>query len=71
MTRDEAEQLSILLLQVTAKLNQSGIFVQEKDSRANWDKYRASLGQVMGELALGLEEPIWERFPELKPEYLV
>ncbi len=70
MTKGEAERLSILLLQLVAKLDQSAAFVRDKDTKENWDKYRLAVGKAMGEICLELEEPLWKRFPELKPEPL-
>ncbi len=70
MNKDEAEQLSVLLLQLVAKLDQSAAFVRDKDTKENWDKYRQAVGKAMGEICLELEEPLWKRFPELKAEAL-
>lgn len=70
MTEEEAEKLSILLLQVVAKLDQSAAYVQDKDSKEEWDKYREAVGRAMGEICLELEEPLWKRFPKLKPKQL-
>jgi hypothetical protein len=70
MNRDEAEKLSILLLQLVAKLDQSAAFVRDKDTKEDWDKYRQAVGRAMGEICLELEEPLWRRFPDLKPEHL-
>jgi len=70
MNRDEAEQLSVLLMQLVAKLDQSAAFVKDKDSKENWRSYCQAVGRAMGEICLELEEPLWKRFPELKPEYL-
>ena len=67
MNRDEAEKLSILLLQISAKLNQSASFVRDFDSKENWEKYRTAVGRAMGEVYLELEEPLWKRFPDLRP----
>lgn len=70
MNKEEAEILSVLLLQLVAKLDQSAAFVRDKDTKENWDKYRQAVGKAMGEICLELEEPLWKRFPELKPEAL-
>jgi len=70
MTEEEAEKLSILLMQIVAKLDQSAAYVQDKDSKEEWNKYRSAVGKAMGEICLELEEPLWKRFPKLKPEYL-
>ena len=70
MNRDEAEKLSILLMQLVAKLDQSAVFVRDKDTKEDWDKYRQAVGRATGEICLELEEPLWRRFPDLKPEHL-
>jgi len=70
MTEEDAEKLSILLLQIVAKLDQSASFVKSKNSKEHWDKYRRAVGRAMGEVCLELEEPLWVRFPTLKPEHL-
>jgi hypothetical protein len=70
MNEEEAEQLSILLMQIVAKLDQSAAFVKDKDSKEEWDAYRQAVGRAMAEICLELEEPLWKRFPNLKPEYL-
>ncbi len=70
LTENEAEQLSIVLMQIVAKLNESAAFVKDKDSEVHWDSYRRAVGRAMGEICLELEEPLWQRFPNLKPDYL-
>ncbi len=70
MTEQEAEQLSIALMQIVGLLDQTAAFVKDKDSKENWKKYRRSVGIAMGAICLELEEPLWKRFPNLKPEYL-
>ena len=70
MNEEEAEKLSIMLMQVVAKLDQSAAFVKDKDSKEEWVKYRGAVGKAMAEVYLELEEPLWKRFPHLKPEYL-
>ena len=57
-------------MQIVAKLDQSATFVKDKDSTEDWDKYRRAVGKAMGEIYLELEEPLWRRFPNLKPENL-
>lgn len=67
MTEQEAEKLSIALMQVVALLDQTAAYVKVKDSKENWDSYRRAVGRAMGEVCLELEEPLWKRFPNLKP----
>ena len=70
MTEQEAEQLSIALMRVVGLLNQTAAFVKDKDNKEHWDIYRQAVGKAMGEVCLELEEPLWKRFPNLKPETL-
>ena len=70
MNRDEAEQLSILYLQLVSKLNQSAEFVRDTDTKENWKSYCQAVGKAMGVIISELEEPLWKRFPELEPEEL-
>lgn len=69
MTDEEAERLSLVLLQVLGKLDESAAFVQDKGDRAQWDAYRHAVGKVMAGVSLDLLEPLWARFPALRPEY--
>jgi hypothetical protein len=70
MTEEEAESLSIALLQIVGRLDQSAAFVQDKDDKASWDRYRQAVGRAMAAVSLDLAEPLWARFPALRPEYL-
>ncbi|MCG7200223.1 hypothetical protein MD273_10860 [Marinobacter pelagius] len=68
MNKDDAEKLSILLMQVSGKLDQSVRFVMDHDSKENFEKYRQRIGKVMGELFLEVLQPLWKEHPELLPE---
>ncbi|WP_157959166.1 hypothetical protein [Marinomonas shanghaiensis] len=68
MNKTEAEELSILLMQVSGKLDQSVRFVMDKDTKENFESYRSSAGKVMGELFLEMLQPLWVRYPELRPK---
>jgi len=70
MTELEAEKLSIALMQVVSLLDQTAAYVQDKDQTEHWLKYRQAVGRAMAEVCLGLEEPLWQRFPNLRPEGL-
>ncbi len=70
MTEQDAEKLSITLLKIVALLDQTAAFVRDKDNKQNWDIYCRAVGRAMGEVCLELEEPLWARFPNLKPEFL-
>jgi hypothetical protein len=68
LTEQEAEKLSIALMQVVSLLNQTAAFVKDKDTKENWEIYRKAVGRAMGEVCLELEDPLWNRFPNLEPE---
>lgn len=70
MTEDEAEKLCIALAQANALLNQSAAFVQDHDNKEHWDDYRHEVGKVMGAIYLDLAKPLYERFPNLLPDFL-
>ena len=70
MTKEDAEKLSVALLQVVGTLNETASFVRERDSQANWDIYRQAVGRAMAAVGLDLSEPLWRRYPELKPKEL-
>ena len=70
MTKEEAESLSINLLQIVGRLDQSAAFVRDKDGEASWGQYRQAVGKAMAAVALDLAEPLWARFPTLRPEQL-
>lgn len=67
MTRDEAERLSILFLQIVGRLNETAAFVRDKSDEATWHAYRRAVGRAMAGM-FDLEEQVWGQFPELRPE---
>jgi len=68
MTAIEAEKLSRLFLKIGADLNQSTAFVRDYDSEEEFLRYRKVVGKVLGNLYLDAMEPLWKRFPELRPD---
>ena len=70
MTKNEAEKLSVLLVQVAAKLDESVAYVKDKDTEDHFKSFRRDIALVMACLYNELKAPLWERFPDLKPEYL-
>ena len=68
MNKKEAEDLSVLLMQVSGKLDQSVHFVMDKDTKVNFESYRSNAGKVMGEIFLEMLQPLWARYPELTPK---
>lgn len=69
MTKEEAERLSIVFLQIAGRLNETAAFVRDKDDEANWNEYRLAVGRAMAEV-FELGERLWQRFPELRPRQI-
>lgn len=68
MNTIEAEKLSRLFLNIEADLNQSIAYVRDFDNEEEYLRYRKMVGQVLGTLYLDAMEPLWKRFPELRPD---
>ncbi|MDH4318641.1 MAG: hypothetical protein OEV64_09650 [Desulfobulbaceae bacterium] len=68
MDKEAAEKLSILLMQINAKLDQSIAFVRDNDTEENYHEYRQVVGKIMGSLYLDIEEKLWMQYPELRPK---
>ena len=65
MKYDDAERLSLLYLQLVAKLDDAAAFVQERDED-DWPDTRRRIGHAMSAIH-DLAAQLWERFPNLKP----
>ena len=70
MTLDEAKDLSHLLARIGSHFDQSVAFVRDHDTPENFEEYRTVVGKLMGDLYLDAMVPIYNRFPELLPDYL-
>ncbi|MBT2117055.1 hypothetical protein KK141_10025 [Dyella sp. LX-66] len=69
MTRDDAERLNVVFLQIVSRRDETAAFVQEKGDKAEWHLYRKAVGSAMAGV-FELAEGLWARFPDLKPEQL-
>ena len=70
MNKDAAEKLSILIMQINAKLDQSVAFVRDHDTENKFKEYRQVVGKIMGSLYLDIEEKLWQQYPELRPKQM-
>ena len=70
MKTEDAEKLSILLLQVRAKLDESIGFVRERCTAEEHEVYKQGVAKVLGNLVWYLTDPLWERYPDVKPEHM-
>lgn len=65
-----AKQVSDLMLDITAQLNQSVSLVQEQASAEEFASYRLAVARIMGEILLEVLNPLYRKHPGLKPEGL-
>ena len=70
MNKDIAAQISALMLEYGAKLDESVRLVMEACPENQFLAYRAAVGKVMGEMLTEIMNPLYEEHPDLKPEGL-
>lgn len=70
MTPSEAKELSHLLARIGAHLDQSAAFVRDHDTPENFIRYRGVVGKLMGDMLLDAMTPLYNRFPDLRPDDL-
>jgi hypothetical protein len=66
MERDDAEKISILMMQINSLLDQSVAFVRDKGSEPEFSDYRLKAAHVMGGVIDILNE-LYVTHPDLKP----
>jgi len=62
-----ARQISDLMLEISAKIDESISLVQKNCPVEEFHEYRRAAGRVMGEALLEVLNPIYERHSFLKP----
>ena len=62
MNKEDAEKLSLLMMQLSSKLDQSVAFVIDKELEEMFDNYKLTVGKIMGSLYLDIEEKIWKKY---------
>jgi phytoene/squalene synthetase len=70
MDKELARRISDLMLDVTARLDESVALVQERGSAEELERYRGAVARILGEMLLEVLNPIYEEHPELKPPEL-
>ena len=68
MDRDSAEKLSILMMQLNAKMDESIAFVLDHDTDGTFENYKLIAGKIMASFYLDIENKLWKKYPELLPE---
>ena len=70
MNKESAEKLSILIMQLNAKIDESVAFVRDHDKEGLFKDYHKIAGNIMGALYLDIEEKLWTKYPELRPKQM-
>jgi hypothetical protein len=71
LDKKTASQVSELMLEYSAKLDQSLKMVMDNCSEQEFKSYRDAVGQLMGVMLLDVMNPIYKQHPDLKPEQLL
>ena len=70
MKKEAAVEIVDLFLEFGAKLDESVVLVQQNASPDEFNNYRLSVGKMMGEMLVEVMNPIFEEYPDLKPDQL-
>ncbi len=65
-----AKEVSNLMLEYSAKLNQSVALVQNHCTEEEFEKYRTAIGIVMGYMFTEIMRPLYDEHPALTPPSL-
>lgn len=65
-----AAEISVLMLEIGAKLDTSVSLVQQSCDESELNTYRSAVGEIMGRMLINIMNPIYKQHPELKPEQL-
>ena len=67
MKQDTALQISLLMLDVTKKLNESIVLVASEGNSNETEYFKKVVGRIMGDLFIEIMKPIYEEHSDLKP----
>lgn len=70
MERVVAEELNVILRNVTRELDDSVRVVMNNSSQEEFQRYRRIAGKLMGEILLEILQPIYSEYPDLTPRDL-
>lgn len=70
MNKQIASEIVELMVEFGGRLNQSVILVQDSCPEDQLVCYRRAVGKLMGSMLLDIMNPIFDEYPELKPEQL-
>lgn len=70
MRKDIAAQVNALMLEYSAKLDQTVSLLREHCSDEEFQAYRRGIGRVMGYMFTEIMTPIYDEHPDLRPPSL-
>jgi hypothetical protein len=70
MKKDIAEKISALMLEYGEKLDNSVKIVMDTSSTEEFEAYRNAVGQIMGTMLVDIMNPLYRKYPDLKPPEL-
>jgi hypothetical protein len=65
-----ASKVSSLMLETSAKVNDSILTVKETCTSQEFDAYRAGCAKVLGYILIEILNPLYQAHPDLKPKNL-
>ena len=68
MTRETAEMLNGLMRAMGKQLDESLVTVQRRESEEVFQKYRRTVGALLGTMFTEVMSPIYAHYPDLEPE---
>jgi len=63
-----AEEISLLMLNVTAQINESITHVRDTCTDEEFKTYRLACAKILGEMLLNVLNPLYASHPDLKPQ---
>ena len=70
MKKENAILLSELMLEYGTKLNGALVQIEPNCNKEEFEIYRKAIAKIMGYMLIEVMNPIYEKFPELKPDNL-
>ena len=67
--KEIARAINALMIEYTEKLNGSIAMVMKRCSEEEFKLYRKSIGKIMGYMFWEVMRPLYEKHPELQPEW--
>jgi hypothetical protein len=64
----DAEKLAIVMEQISERLHETVFYVKDRESEEEAVEYAKGIAKVLAELLFEVKEPLWEKYPELKPK---